>query len=65
MTTFRTYATQPGEAVVRPALYDHVFVGDGRTGYVIGYRRENASVLVLFASGDFDEFPHSQVVRLS
>jgi hypothetical protein len=66
MTTLGIYSTQPAEEVARLALYDHVFVGDGRTGYVVGfYRRENASVHVLFASGDVDAFPHSEVVRLS
>jgi hypothetical protein len=41
-------------------------VSDGRLGEVIGfYRRENASVLVRFASGDSAEFFTPDVVPLS
>jgi hypothetical protein len=66
MTTLGMYSTQHAEEIARPALYDHVLVGVDRTGYVVGFsRRESASVLVLFASGDVDEFPNSEVVRLS
>jgi hypothetical protein len=44
--------------------HDRVRVPDGRIGEVIGfYRRQDESVLVLFASGRADEFLTSDVTH--
>jgi hypothetical protein len=51
--------------VNRPALHDRVRVPGGREGDVIGfYRRVNESVLVLFSSGETDEFLEPDVELL-
>jgi hypothetical protein len=55
----------PSVAVNRPALHDRVRVPGGREGDVIGfYRRATESVLVLFASGESDEFLEPDVELL-
>jgi hypothetical protein len=46
-------------------LDDWVRAPDGRVGRVIGfYRRDEVSVVVLFASGGTGQFPHAQLAPL-